>query len=231
MQALWQDGGYTYLDVRPKIEWDDIGHVRPAPGAKVVNVPIKHSKRVFDAKTRKKVRPVRCGRLEVQACSCSTCEWSTTCSAGVWALLMYSFLLPCMHTGPVIGQYQCTLLVNRHDALHAVRTGHAQDCTQETSVDSQVAQKSENPEFIAQVEKKFPDKDAKILIGCSDGRAYSMDALMALDEAGYTNIAGGQQAFCIQPMHMCSLHRTHVLHALHGRPHGRGQGEQCQHRR
>lgn len=41
------------------------------------------------------------------------------------------------------------------------------------------------------MEKRFPDKDeAKILIGCSNGRKYSMDALMALDEAGYTNIVG-----------------------------------------
>ena len=49
-----------------------------------------------------------------------------------------------------------------------------------------------------QVEKKFPDKETKLLIGCSNGRAYSMDALMALDEAGYTNIAGlkgGYQAY------------------------------------
>ena len=27
-------------------------------------------------------------------------------------------------------------------------------------------------------------------IGCSDGKAYSIDALTALDEAGYTNIVG-----------------------------------------
>lgn len=78
VQALWQEGGYTYLDVRPKLEWDDIGHVRPAPGGKVVNVPIKHSKRVFDAKTRKKVRPVRRGRLEVEACRCCKCDHAST---------------------------------------------------------------------------------------------------------------------------------------------------------
>ena len=54
----------------------------------------------------------------------------------------------------------------------------------------QTAQKTENPDFIKTVEKKFPNKEHKILIGCSDGRAYSMDALMQLDEAGYTNIAG-----------------------------------------
>lgn len=41
-----------------------------------------------------------------------------------------------------------------------------------------------------QVEKRFPDKEAKLLIGCSNGRTYSMDALEALDEAGYTNLAG-----------------------------------------
>ena len=55
---------------------------------------------------------------------------------------------------------------------------------------AQFAVKTDNPDFVAQVEKKFPDKECKLLIGCSDGRAYSMDALMQLDEAGYTNIAG-----------------------------------------
>lgn len=55
----------------------------------------------------------------------------------------------------------------------------------------QVFKRTENPDFVATVEKSFPDKDeAKILIGCSDGRRYSMDALMALDEAGYSNIVG-----------------------------------------
>ncbi|DBA86354.1 hypothetical protein WJX79_004408 [Trebouxia sp. C0005] len=53
-----------------------------------------------------------------------------------------------------------------------------------------VVKKEDNPDFLKQVEKKFPDKETKLLIGCSNGRAYSMDALMALDEAGYTNIAG-----------------------------------------
>ena len=51
-------------------------------------------------------------------------------------------------------------------------------------------QRSDNPDFVKIVEKSFPDKEAKLLIGCSDGRRYSMDALIALDEAGYTNIVG-----------------------------------------
>ena len=38
---------------------------------------------------------------------------------------------------------------------------------------------------------RFPNKEeTNILIACSDGKAYSMDALVALDEAGYTNLAG-----------------------------------------
>ena len=44
---------------------------------------------------------------------------------------------------------------------------------------------------VLQVEKRFPDKDnAKLLVACSNGTAYSIDALEALDEAGYVNIVG-----------------------------------------
>jgi len=42
----------------------------------------------------------------------------------------------------------------------------------------------------AQIKKRFPDKDSKILIGCSNGKKYSMDALVAMDEEGYTHIVG-----------------------------------------
>lgn len=59
----------------------------------------------------------------------------------------------------------------------------------------QVFFKSENPDFVSQVEKKFPDKESKLLIGCADGKRYAMDALMALDEAGYTNIVGLRGGF------------------------------------
>ena len=50
---------------------------------------------------------------------------------------------------------------------------------------------------VAQVKKKFPDTETKLLIGCSDGRTYSMDALMALDEEGYTNIVGLKVRACV----------------------------------
>lgn len=42
-----------------------------------------------------------------------------------------------------------------------------------------------------QVELAFPDKDeARLLVACSNGKAYSLDALEMLDEAGYTNLVG-----------------------------------------
>merc|ERR1712232_314673 len=47
-----------------------------------------------------------------------------------------------------------------------------------------------NPSFIRNVQDIFPNKDAKILVACSDSRSRAMMALEALDEAGYTNIVG-----------------------------------------
>jgi hypothetical protein len=46
------------------------------------------------------------------------------------------------------------------------------------------------PWLHAQVKKRFPDPETKLLIACNDGRNYTMNALVALDEEGYTNIAG-----------------------------------------
>ena len=43
-----------------------------------------------------------------------------------------------------------------------------------------VVKKENNPDFVKMVEKRFPDKaGAKLLVGCSNGRAYSVDALEA----------------------------------------------------
>lgn len=42
----------------------------------------------------------------------------------------------------------------------------------------------------AQVKKRFPGTETKLLVACNNGRTYTMDALMALDEEGYTNIVG-----------------------------------------
>jgi len=47
-----------------------------------------------------------------------------------------------------------------------------------------------NPNFVAEVEKAFPNKEAKIMVACSDGRKRAMVALEALDAAGYVNLVG-----------------------------------------
>ena len=53
-----------------------------------------------------------------------------------------------------------------------------------------VYQQTINDDFKAQVEQLFPDKEAKIIVGCSDGRNRTLQALEFLDEMGYTNIVG-----------------------------------------
>eukprot|EP00884_Botryococcus_braunii_P010219 jgi/Botrbrau1/19199/Bobra.0077s0102.1 len=101
-RVLFSEDGYTYLDVRPALELEEVGKVKDS-----VNIPLYNSVRKFNSETRQK---------EVV--------------------------------------------------------------------------KTENEKFKEQIEKRFPDKGAKILVACSDGRNYSMDALEQLDEMGYTNLVG-----------------------------------------
>jgi hypothetical protein len=61
-----------------------------------------------------------------------------------------------------------------------------------------------------QVEKRFPNKDAaKLLVACADGRQYSIDALEALDEAGYINLVGLRGGYYAWFRCVCSC--THRL--------------------
>ena len=54
-----------------------------------------------------------------------------------------------------------------------------------------IVNQEKNTNFLSQVEKIFPDKaNAKIIVSCSDGRNRAIQALEALDEAGYVNIVG-----------------------------------------
>lgn len=80
------------------------------------------------------------------------------------------------------------------DAGHAVQAVSVPVMNMERKWSSEeqkkVSIKSENTDFVKQFEKKFPDKDTPILIGCSTGTAYSMNALEQLDDAGYTNLVG-----------------------------------------
>jgi len=49
---------------------------------------------------------------------------------------------------------------------------------------------SVNEGFKAQIEKMFPDKEARIIVSCSDGRNRAIQALEIMDEMGYVNIVG-----------------------------------------
>ena len=51
-----------------------------------------------------------------------------------------------------------------------------------------------NPDFVKEVEKKFPRKDCPLLIGCAAG-GRSAKASATLREAGYTNIADLEGGF------------------------------------
>lgn len=50
MQTLFSDLGYTYLDVRPALELEEVGKVKGS-----VNVPIAHASRRYDSEQQKKV--------------------------------------------------------------------------------------------------------------------------------------------------------------------------------
>ncbi|KAI8113939.1 hypothetical protein M9434_002067 [Picochlorum sp. BPE23] len=58
-----------------------------------------------------------------------------------------------------------------------------------------VVDKSDNPDFVKMVEKRIPDKSTPIMVGCSDGTTYSIDALIALEEAGYETLVGLKGGF------------------------------------
>lgn len=58
-----------------------------------------------------------------------------------------------------------------------------------------VVDKEDNAQFVAMVKKKIPNLETPIIVGCSDGKSYSLDALGELDEAGYENLVGLKGGF------------------------------------
>ena len=50
VQVLFSEDGYTYLDVRPALEYEQAGRVKGS-----VNIPIVNAKRVWDPEQKKKV--------------------------------------------------------------------------------------------------------------------------------------------------------------------------------
>ena len=127
-QVLYSEDGYTYLDVRPELEVQEVGKVKGS-----VNIPIMNATRKYDPEQKKKV-----------------------------------------------------------------------------------TQKSPNEAFADMVKKRFPDPETKLLVACSDGRKYSMDALTALDEAGYVNIAGLKVLACVKQQGMRHCAQSPSVLMQHG---------------
>jgi len=50
LQVLFSEDGYTYLDVRPRLEYEEAGRVKGS-----VNIPLQNAKRVWDPEQKKKV--------------------------------------------------------------------------------------------------------------------------------------------------------------------------------
>ncbi|KAL4429179.1 hypothetical protein ABPG77_010158 [Micractinium sp. CCAP 211/92] len=63
------------------------------------------------------------------------------------------------------------------------------------STNEMVISEEDNPSFLAQVFRKFPRKDARIIVACSNGKSHSIDVLEALEEEGYTHIVGMMGGF------------------------------------
>lgn len=61
--------------------------------------------------------------------------------------------------------------------------------------DNVITTESLEEDFIERVTKKFPQKDTRFLVACATGKQYSIDALIALDEAGYENLVGLKGGF------------------------------------
>jgi rhodanese-related sulfurtransferase len=60
----------------------------------------------------------------------------------------------------------------------------------DSEVGAKVYVQSKNESFKEKIEQTFPDKEAKIIITCSDSRDRAIQALELLDEWGYVNIVG-----------------------------------------
>ena len=65
----------------------------------------------------------------------------------------------------------------------------------DSELKEKVITKEDNPNFVEMVKKKIPNLDTPILVACSDGTTYSLDALGELDEAGYTQLVGLRGGF------------------------------------
>eukprot|EP00667_Euglena_gracilis_P005615 EG_transcript_5655 len=63
------------------------------------------------------------------------------------------------------------------------------------AANKKVVKQEVNPKWLDQVRARFPSKDAKIIIMCSDGRRRALQALELMDGEGYTHLVGLRGGF------------------------------------
>ncbi len=94
MQVLYSSEGYTYLDVRPKLENEEVGRVRNS-----VNIPMVNLRRVWDPEQKKKVLQKEDNEHFIdQARStvfCRDCFHADGLSSCVTGPICHSFKYPC----------------------------------------------------------------------------------------------------------------------------------------
>jgi rhodanese-related sulfurtransferase len=99
---------------------------------------------------------------------------------------------------------ECKQLVSKGHQYLDVRTpeefqsGHAEGAKNVPVMFSKDGGMSPNPDFVSTVQKEFPDKGTKLVVGCKAGKRSAM-AIGKMQEVGYTeltNIEGGYMAWC-----------------------------------
>jgi rhodanese-related sulfurtransferase len=86
------------------------------------------------------------------------------------------------------------LLIDVRDTLESNFVGHPQGCLNIPWKDWSNRQWQANPDFLAQVAERVPDKATPLLLMCRSGQR-SLEAAKALLEAGYTDLTNIEEGF------------------------------------
>ena len=177
-----------------------------------VNIPWMHAKRVYSPEERKKVvqkeeNPDWVAQVPLHMRSCCACRYAHHAAAQSQNMhacnlpMPLRLHLPLMERGIITNRMHVLIATTCichavHACMHVVGracVGGGPACLQAAPPAALACASFHMAacmRALAQVKKRFPDPETKLLIACNDGRKYTMDALVALDEEGYTNIVG-----------------------------------------
>lgn len=86
------------------------------------------------------------------------------------------------------------LIIDVRDTLESNFVGHPVGCINIPWKDWSNRQWQANPNFVAQVAERMPDKATPLLLMCRSGQR-SLEAAKALAEAGYTDLTNMEEGF------------------------------------